>query len=124
MRNLAHLPILIMVVGGLLLLGALVWPCSKNPQDYWTEADAQERTEAGLQYHAMTHRHAHAQTEQQEQVAEEKLEAARARYKETDHTFQDAQDRYRRPAALMRWSGIACLVVGMLGYYLLRAASG
>jgi len=124
MRNLAHLPALLIVVGAILLLGALVWPHSKDRRDYWTDADAEARKEAGVRYHGLAHHRAHARTQEQIQHAKKELKEAKAHYREVDKAFYEAEDRYERPIRLMRFSGVACLALGALGYFLLHAAAG
>ncbi|MBN1589592.1 MAG: hypothetical protein JW888_08765 [Pirellulales bacterium] len=120
MKKLAYLPVALIVVGCLLLVGAAAWRHVKNPRYYWGEDEANALTTAGLEYHAAAHQMAHAHT----QAEEQKFEEARARFHKKDAAFQEATERYERPIRLLRYSGIACLVVGALGYYVLRAVAG
>jgi hypothetical protein len=123
MRKLAHVPTLIILLGGGLMLAAYGWLQLKDSRDYWPEEDAKALTKAGLEYHGAAHRMTHAHTEADKQEIRGEYEEARSRYTESKAAFLEAEERYARPFRIMWWSGMTCLVVGVLGYVVIRSAA-
>ena len=113
-----------MVAGGALLLGATVWPWFHDERDYWTQDNAKARMEASGQYHGLGCRMADAGSGEAEKLLKTDFDEAKARFKQSSASFEAAKDRYERPIRLLRWSGIVCLGLGILGYVILRGAGG
>jgi hypothetical protein len=124
MHRLIYLPVAIVVLGGILLAVAALWPHLSDPQDYWTDAEARSRADAGSQYHGLAHRMSDAPPGEQGKALAQEFERARERYQQLGEAFSEAVDRYERPIRLLLRSGIACLVIGILGYFILRSAGG
>jgi len=124
MRSLHNLPIVAIALGGVLLLAAAVRLWTSDPRGYWTESDAEARAESGNEFHALAHEWGHASTEDDKRRLHQKLIEAQTRYQQSDAALQEARDRYHRPIRLMQWSGVACLVLGIVGYYALRGHGG
>jgi len=115
----------LIAAGAALVIAAALWPVARDPRTAWSEADAQRRTELGIAVHGLSHEMAHAPGEgkNHDELAG-KLDAARREYDEANRDLEDARDRFNRPAWWLRWSGCACLSLGILGFYTLRARTG
>ena len=119
-----HITVGFIVFGGILLLGATMWSHWIDPRNYWTEEDAQARAEWGEKGHMLAHHAEHVHTDQQKKSIQAEREEIQTHLDQAEQNFQNAKNRYEWPSRLMRYSGMACLVLGILGYYVTRSADG
>jgi len=124
MLRLHHVPVVLILLGGVLLLGAAIQPRLSNPRNYWTQTEADAHAHSGSEYHALAHKLGHAHTEAEKKGLVEQLEKAKTHYHESDAALQSARDRHAWPSRLMRWSGFICVGLGIVGYYISRARGG
>jgi len=112
-----------MTLGVVLVAASFLWSQFSDPRDHWSEEQAKELTAAGLKAHSLSHHLDHATNDHQRQQAEEQLRAAQAEYDHITVGLDNARNRHERPMVLMRWAGTASMVLGVLGYYVVRSAS-
>ena len=106
---------------GLVLLGAsLLWSHLADPKAYWTERQAERRTESGVRLKVLPHQLADAATDAERKRIESEIAKATSEYGQADADLQVARDQLQRPITLLRWSGTLCLLVGVVAHYVLR----
>ena len=122
MARLEYAPAVSVVLGGLLLAASLLWAHLIDPKSNWSERQAEERAEAGMEFHSLSDQLGHVQDNAEKQRVQALVNAAKERYRQADAGFGDAQRRYQRPTFLLRRSGLLCLLLGIVGYGVLRLA--
>lgn len=106
----------------LLAMGAVFLAISvfRSPEaamkNAWTEEDAQQKSQAGLELNQVAHLMEHANSPTQRKILEEKLEAAQARYDGIAARFKAIQAGHERICALLKWSGLLLILIGA-GFY-------
>ena len=118
--GLAH--VLVIILGVALVATSFLWGRFSDPRMYWSEEQAREFTAAGLRAHGLSHQLEHATSDQQRQQISEQLDAAQEQHGHIGERLEDGRDRRRRPAAVLRWSGTTCMILGVLGYCAMRWA--
>jgi hypothetical protein len=122
MAKLSYLPPAALGLGILLLAASFVWPYWFDPKSHWSESQAGNRTEAGIQVKVLSHRLNEARTGAERQRIEARLDEAQKQFDQSGAELEHARDRYQLPITLLRWSGTLCLLLGVIGHFLLRGA--
>jgi hypothetical protein len=120
-----RLAIVCMVLGLILLAGSLVWPRLIRDDRVWSEDQAREHSQAAASLHHMTHAAAEAQLKKTSDADrarwDEELKAAQDRWQKSRSELDQAKRVRNTAAVVMRWSGVAVLLVGVLRYIALRS---
>ena len=122
MARLSYVPPAAIGLGILLLAASFLWPYWSDPKSHWSETQAGNRTELGVEVKVLSHRIEEARTDAQRQKIQARLEEARKQFDQADVELGHARDRYQLPITLLRWSGTLLLLLGVVGHYLLRAS--
>ena len=116
--------VLLILCGGALLVAAVFWARFKNPRDYWNEDQARTMARAGNVYHAAASAASEGGDEASDKARLAAFEKSKQDYEQEKLAFERARERFERPLRLMRWSGTAFLVVGILAFWLTRGSDG
>ena len=117
------------IVSGLILLAAsVVWPRLIKNDQIWSPGQAHEHSQAASNLHYMTHAAAEAQLKELSDAEKARwdadLKAAQDRYSTSDDALNRARRVRNTPAVVMRWSGVALLIIGAVRYLVLQNDSG
>jgi hypothetical protein len=107
----AAAPIVILL--GLVLLGAAFYADSSGGRSYWTEQDQQAFTEASLEYHKLAH--APPGKARRKGIAESDFETARQRYEVEKRRLDAARGSKGRNGSLLFWAGVVAVGAGVGG---------
>jgi hypothetical protein len=107
------------LVGVLTIAVAGVIPAVVPQEKFWNEQQAQERSQAAARLHQMTHESAHMEiNERASEVdrihAQQQLDAAQARFDQSQQALSDAQFWRTRVPQFLRWLGSGIAVAGIL----------
>jgi hypothetical protein len=91
----------------------------------WDETQAQEHSAAAANLHQLTHESAEVQVNEtislaEKQRAADELDAAERRYEASRQKLERAQASRQTTAVVLRWLGVALLIVGLLRYSAVR----
>jgi hypothetical protein len=103
------------VLAGLGLLAfAFVWPRLVGGQAAYSDEDAAEFQSAAANLHDALHRSTGLESKS------DSLEAAQERFRQAQAARDDAEVRGQTVAAVAKWAGATCLLVGLCLYVRLR----
>jgi hypothetical protein len=112
----------IVMLGLLLTASAWLFPRLGLGRLVWTEAMAKEHTAALHRRHMVSELLAHSGTKQEIEAHKREYGEANRKYLESKARFDSAESRANLMQSLMRWSGLACVLGGSAGVFLLRDA--
>lgn len=117
------------VIGLALLVTSFAWPFVLQRNWVWDERQAEEHSQAAANLHQLTHETAEVQIDpkiddQAKQQAAAALKSAKDRYQASRHALQRARGTHRTAAIVMRWVGVAFLLVGTIRYMALKENAG
>jgi hypothetical protein len=119
-----------LIVCGLLLMSiSAVWPqLAQLRGGPWTEQQALEHSRIAADLHRLGHEVAHADDPPHRASSEDDAtnraadyQEARARYQQSDAQLRNAQFWSQDVAEWIRWFGLACCLLGTVGYYFIRS---
>ncbi len=127
-----HLPLTVIAIGVLLVVASQVWP-SLVGGSVWSEEQARTLSRASAEVHRLQdHGHGHGEAGhahgdghdhgQGHQEGPKTLEEAKRLYEIEEAKLRKARSFRSTPAVFFKWSGILCLIVGVVGFYVLRTA--
>ena len=114
------------IVLGLILLGvSFAWPRLIRDDQVWSDDQAHELSQAAASLHHMTHEAAEAQLKKISDAErarwDAELKAAQDRYAKSRSELDRAKRVRNTAAAVMRWSGVALLLIGIVRYIALKS---
>ena len=118
----------VMGLGALLLVTSIAWPMVFPSTSYWDQADEDQLEEIQSKVHNLSY--LVAQAEQQTDPRKNKMSGEKMmEYRELKVKAQEMLDErdaaIQRPgfiSSLLRYTGLGGLVVGVIGYYVVREA--
>lgn len=136
--KMVYLTLALAEMGVLLIVLSFFWPSLLGTEVVWTEEQAVEHSQAAAELHQLQHeriheqghehdpQHAHPGAQQAGSDGEHdggSFEAAKRRYEDSRAKLQTARSLRLKTATYLKWSGVICSVVGVVGYCLLRLAN-
>jgi hypothetical protein len=117
---------IVCIVLGLILLGvSFAWPRLIKDDQVWSDDQAHELSQAAASLHHMTHEAAEAQLKKTSDAErarwDAELKAAQDRYEKSRSQLDRAKRVRNTAAAVMRWSGVALLLIGIIRYVALKS---
>lgn len=116
------LPLLMLglIIGGVVLVGlSLVWPSAARSASPWTPEEAKEHAQAGGKAHHLGHELIH-KGNKATSVDRAAFQEAKERFDRADAALLEAQNRGQKTAAILKWLGIVCVLLGGGGFLILR----
>ncbi len=121
--------IVCIALGFVLLLSSFLWPQLFKDKWVWDDTQAQELSAAAANLHQLTHESAEIQVDERSDAAEkqraaDELAAAQSRYQASRQQLERAQASRQSTAVVLRWLGVALLIIGLLRYTAVREKTG
>ncbi len=122
--------------GALLVGGAMFCAPWLGPRATWSEDDAQGYADAASRFHDLQHTSSHTKpgadqkqhkghahdSNNGDSTTEQQLAAAKHEYEQRRHNLESALNRGQTAESVMRWSGIALAMVGLIQFLRYREA--
>ena len=86
-------------------------------QSAWTEADAQQKGQAGMKLNQIAHLLEHSESPTQRKILEEELKATQVKYDQIAQRFNLIQSRQEKIHAILRWTSLALILLGGILYW-------
>jgi type II secretory pathway pseudopilin PulG len=127
--KLIHLSAGLIILGLLLMAISAVWPGLVQLRGgLWTEQQALEHTKMAADLHRLEHELSHAGNSSRRASSEgdaanstANYQEAKAHYRQSDAQLRSAQFWSLDVAEWIRWFGMACCLLGTIGYYVVRS---
>jgi hypothetical protein len=107
--------------GTILLLASFVVPEQSLSQSAWTAEQAQRYQQSALRVHELAHEAGHSAEKGDAANIERELAAAQENFGEVQAELDSATERPRRFKAILRWSGIAIALVGIVAHFVVNS---
>ena len=130
-----HLPLALAAIGIALIVFSFVWPNMVPTERIWSQQQARRHAQAAADLHHLQHQRIHEQDHNRPQHSArsnsdadhrgdgDSFQEAKRRYQRSNLELKAAQTYRQRTAAYFKWAGIACALLGVLGYCLLLATA-
>ena len=120
-----RLAIVCIVLGLILLGGSFAWPRLIKDDHVWSDDQAHQLSQAAAELHHMTHAAAEAQLKNISDAERARWDAELKATEEHYDKYRSELDRAKRvrntAAVVMRWSGVALLLIGIVRYIALKS---
>lgn len=98
----------LVVLGMLLILGAILWHFWTPTAGRWTNEQADDYSEAAARYHNLSFQYANSS----DQRALDKVAAAEEQFEQQRDQLDRALSAKTLGVAILKWSGITCAIIG------------
>ena len=109
------------ILFGLVLLALCVgWTQYLDRDDFWwSDEQAEEYEDAGSELHRLTYTHqpSHRGNGSGHTADGDPLAQAKVRFARAQDDLDNALSRRRKPALILKWSGILLIVIGVVGLF-------
>jgi hypothetical protein len=112
---------LLVVAGVAMIALSFAWPGKSSRRGAWSDAQAEQYQAASLKLHGLSHDIAHAEPDRKQAVDAE-LKKAKAEYDALRDKLDAARSRPQRLGWILRFAGLACLLLGSGALFLLPEA--
>ena len=107
---------LLICTGLLLLVFSSVWPHLAAPEDYWSDEQQEEFTEAMRHAHELDIRQSRGRSSGSKEAQQQELAAAQANWQQQIDKLEAAKAASQRPGRICFWLGVAATLGGLLAY--------
>jgi hypothetical protein len=127
--KLMHVSVGLIIFGLLLIVNSAVWPrLVQFKGGLWTEQQALEHAKIAADLHRLGHELTHTDDSSHHASREDyasnnsaNYQQVKARYQQSDAQLRSAQFWSQDVAEWIKWFGIACCLLGTIGFYFFRS---
>lgn len=119
-------PVALIITGAFVLVASIAWPTVFPASTYWSESDEAELEEMQSRVHNLSYLAAQAEEQpsrRKPRISGEEFAEYRDLREKTQQRLTDRDYAISRPGfigSILRWSGIAALMIGVSIYYVVR----